>query len=128
MSWVTVVWSMIAAACLTLAAVHFLVWWRRRRVWDDLLFTLSSTAVAIYAGLELSMMLGQTPSQFATALRWIHVPTWVIVVSLVVFVRLRSAIVRSWVPISVSNSAPASALLRSAPQSFGRRWRCGSPP
>jgi hypothetical protein len=25
-SWVTVVWSMAAAACLTLAAMHLLVW------------------------------------------------------------------------------------------------------
>ena len=30
MSLVTVVWSMIAAACLTLAAVHLPVWWRNR--------------------------------------------------------------------------------------------------
>ena len=32
MSWVTIIWAMIASACLTLALVHVLVWWRRREV------------------------------------------------------------------------------------------------
>jgi hypothetical protein len=26
MSWVTIIWAAVAAACLTLAAVYFLVW------------------------------------------------------------------------------------------------------
>ena len=34
------------------------------------------------------MMLAQTPAQFAAALLWAQVPTWVIVVSLAGFVRL----------------------------------------
>jgi hypothetical protein len=38
MSWVTVIWSMIASACLTLAAVHLLVWWRRHEAWTHALF------------------------------------------------------------------------------------------
>jgi hypothetical protein len=35
MSWVTIVWSMIASACLTLALVHGLVWWWRREAWAN---------------------------------------------------------------------------------------------
>jgi signal transduction histidine kinase len=31
LSWVAVVWSMIASACLTLAAIYFLVWLRNPR-------------------------------------------------------------------------------------------------
>jgi len=30
MNWITVLWSMIAAACLSLAAAHLLVWLRLR--------------------------------------------------------------------------------------------------
>ena len=30
MSWVTIIWSMVASACLTLAAIYFLVWYRNR--------------------------------------------------------------------------------------------------
>jgi hypothetical protein len=31
MSWLTVVWSMASAVCLTLAAIHFAIWLKRRR-------------------------------------------------------------------------------------------------
>jgi PAS domain S-box-containing protein len=101
MSWVTVIWSMTASACLTLAAIQFLVWCHRREVWADLLFTLTSTGVAFYAGCELWMVRAETPEQFATALRWLQVPTWVVVVSLAGFVRFHFRAGRPWLGWSV---------------------------
>jgi two-component system, LuxR family, sensor kinase FixL len=100
-NWATVIWSMTAAACLTLAAMHFLVWWQRRTARAHLVFTLTSVGVTAFAGCELSMMLAETPGQFAAALRWLQVPTWVIVVSLVGFVRLHFRAGRSWLAWSV---------------------------
>ena len=47
MSWVTVVWSMIASACLTLALVHGLVWWWRREAWANVLFALTAVALPL---------------------------------------------------------------------------------
>jgi hypothetical protein len=38
MSLVTIIWSMIASACLTLAGIHFLLWCRSRTAWTNLLF------------------------------------------------------------------------------------------
>ena len=35
---VTVIWSMVASACLTLAVIYFLVWCRNRTAWAHLLF------------------------------------------------------------------------------------------
>jgi hypothetical protein len=96
MSWVTIIWSMTASASLTLAAIHFLVWWHRRTAWDVLLFSLTAAAAAAFAGFEFSMMRAETPAQFATALRWLHVPGWVVIVSLVGFVRLRLRAGRPW--------------------------------
>jgi two-component system sensor kinase FixL len=96
MSWVTVIWSMIAAACLTLAAIHLLIWWQRRAVGANLLFSLTATAVAAYAVIELRLLHAETPAEFATALRWLHVPTWVLTVSLVGFVRLHLRAGRLW--------------------------------
>ncbi len=101
MSWVTIIWSMIAAACLTLAAIHFLIWCQRRTSWGDLCITLATVGVAAFAGCELWMMRAQTPEEFATALRWIHVPTWVVVVSLVGFVRFHLRAGRLWLAWSV---------------------------
>jgi PAS domain S-box-containing protein len=96
MSWVTIIWSMTASACLTLAAIYLLVWCHRRTAWANLVFTLTSAAVAVYAICELWMARAETPAQFATALRWIHVPTWALILLLVGFVRLRFRAGRPW--------------------------------
>ena len=96
MNWVTVIWSMIASVCLTMAAIYFLVWCKRRSAWADLLFTLTSVGVAAYGFGELAMMQAETPAQFSTALRWLQVPTWVVIVSLVGFVRLHLRAGRPW--------------------------------
>jgi two-component system, LuxR family, sensor kinase FixL len=96
MSWVAIVWSMIVSACLTLATIHLQVWIRRRRLWADLLFCLASTGIAALAICEFLMMRAETPVQFATALRWLHVPTWVIVLSMVGFIRLYLRAGRRW--------------------------------
>jgi hypothetical protein len=64
MSWVTIIWAMIASACLTLALVHLLVWWRRREVLANLLFALTAVAAAVFAGCELWMMRAETPGAF----------------------------------------------------------------
>ena len=42
------------------------------------------------------MMRAETPAQFATALRWLHVPAWVLILSLVGFVRLHLRAGRPW--------------------------------
>jgi PAS domain S-box-containing protein len=96
MNWVTVIWSMMASACLTLAVVHALVWWRRRDVSAHLLFALSATATAMLAGVELWLMQAQSPGEYGTVMRWGHVPMWLLLVSLVGFVRLYLQAGRAW--------------------------------
>jgi two-component system sensor kinase FixL len=88
MSWVTVVWSMNAAACLTLALMHVVIWWNDRAARANLVFAVMATAVAVFAAFELAMMHAETPMQFGVIVRWLHVPGWVIIASLVAFVRL----------------------------------------
>ena len=101
MNWVTVIWSMIAAACLTLAAAHLLVWFRRRTAWANLLFSMTAIATAGLAACELWVMRAQTPEEFGAAIRWGHVPYWVIVVSLVGFVRTYLRAGRPWLAWTV---------------------------
>jgi len=96
MSWITILWSMIAAACLTLAAFYCLVWFKQRENWVHLLFSSSAVAAAAIAGFELAMMHAQTVGQYEALLRWIHVPTWALIVSLVGFVRLYLRAGRPW--------------------------------
>jgi hypothetical protein len=85
MSWVTVIWSISAGACLTLAFLQFIVWWKDRAAPANLVFVIGAMAVAVFAGLELGLMRAETPAQFDTIVRWIHVPGWVLIVSIVAY-------------------------------------------
>jgi PAS domain S-box-containing protein len=96
MSWVTIIWSMVASACLTLAAVNLLVWCKKRTEWANLLFSLTAVGTAGMAYCELWMMRAETPGQFGTALRWLHVPAWALLLALVGFVRLYLRAGRPW--------------------------------
>jgi two-component system sensor kinase FixL len=101
MSWITILWSMNAAACLTLAAIYLLVWSKHREDWVHLLFSFTAISVAVIAGFELAMMRSETTEQFGTLMRWAHVPLWALLVSLVWFVRFRLRAGRTWLAWSV---------------------------
>jgi two-component system, LuxR family, sensor kinase FixL len=88
MSWITIVWSMNAAACLTLAAIYLLVWSKQREGWAYLILSCNAVAGAALTGFELALLRAQTSEQYAVILRWAQLPVWLLVVSLVVFVRL----------------------------------------
>src|SRR6059036_1121978 len=101
MSWITIVWSMNAAACLTLAGIYLLVWCKQRQDWAHLLFSCTAVAAAAIAAFELAMMHAQTVGRYEALLRWIHVPVWVLVVSFVGFVRLYLRAGRPWLAWSI---------------------------
>jgi hypothetical protein len=88
MSWVTVIWSMVASVCPTLAVMHLLLWCRKRTAWTNLVFALTAGATAPFPLCELRMMRVDPPGEFATALRWAHVPMRRVIVSLVAVGRL----------------------------------------
>ena len=79
---------MVASACLTLAAIHLLIWSMNRAAWANLLFSLSALATEALTGCEYWMMRTETPVEYATALRWFHDPIWVIFVTTVGFVSM----------------------------------------
>src|SRR5215470_16702789 len=101
MSWVTVFWSIGAGACLTLAFLQFIVWWKNRAARANLVFALGAVSVAAFSVLELTLMRAETPAQFDTIVRWIHVPAWVLIVSIVAFVRLYLNAGRRWLAWTV---------------------------
>ena len=96
MSWVTIICSMVASACLTLAAMHLLVWCKKRTAWASLFFALTAVATAAVAACELWLMWAETAREFGLVLRWAHVPYWVLIISLVGFVRLYLRAGRPW--------------------------------
>src|SRR5437764_2658240 len=111
MNWVTVIWSMGSGAFLTLAIMHVVVWWKDRAARANLVFSVMAIAVATFAALELALMRAETPEQFGTAVRWLHVPAWVIVASLVAFVRLYLRAGRRWLAWAVVGVRTLSLIL-----------------
>jgi two-component system, LuxR family, sensor kinase FixL len=111
MSWVTIIWAMIASACLTLALVHVLVWWQGREAQANLLFALTAVAAAVFAGCELWIMRAETPRALGMAVRWAHVPATVLIVSLVGFVRLYLRAGRLWLAWTICGVRALSLIL-----------------
>jgi two-component system, LuxR family, sensor kinase FixL len=101
MSWVTVIWSLNAGACLTLAAFYGAVWCKQRENRVYLLFSCSAVAAAVISAFELWMMHAWAAEQYELLMRWIHMPTWVLIVSFVAFVRLYLHAGRAWLAWSI---------------------------
>jgi PAS domain S-box-containing protein len=101
MSWVTVIWSMIASACLTLALLHVVIWIKQRSSIAPLLFSFSALGVAGIGCGEMMMMHARTPEQFGLVLRWTHVPLFLAIVSIVGFVRVYMRAGRRWLAWTV---------------------------
>src|SRR5438093_130995 len=96
MSWVTMLWSMDAALCFTLAGIYLLVWFKQREKWEHLLFSCSALAAGVIAGFELASMQAETTAQYGAVLRWAHLPVWMLFVSVVWFVHLYLRAGRRW--------------------------------
>jgi two-component system sensor kinase FixL len=111
MSWVTIIWSMGAAACLTLAAIHFLVWQRARDSWGHLYFALGALAAAVTAAGELLLMRADSIERYATVLWWAHLPVWLLVVSVVAFMRSYLRAGRPWLAWSVVGARTLALVL-----------------
>jgi len=101
MSWVTAVWSTNSAACLTLAGFYFLVWCKQRQNPVYLLFSCSAMAAAAISAFELWMLNSKTVEQYELLVRWIHVPTFVLTLSFVAFVRRYLRAGRAWLAWSI---------------------------
>src|SRR5262245_15100977 len=111
MSWVTIVWSIGAGACIMLAFLQFIVWWKDRTARANLAFSVGAIAVAAFAALEFALMRAQTPEAFGIITRWIHVPAWVLIVSIVAFVRLYLNAGRRWLAWTVVSVRTLSLIL-----------------
>ncbi len=87
MSFLTSLWLCIAAACLTLAAIHTHVWLRRRDAGGHGAFAVLALSVAAMGFIELGLFQAATTHGYGRWLWWYQVPIWSGIVSIVVFVR-----------------------------------------
>ena len=102
---------MNGAACLTLAAIYFVLWCKQRKSWVHLAFSCSAVAGAALTAFELALLRAQTAQQYGVILRWAQLPVWMLVVSLVIFVRLYLRAGRPWLAWSVSGLRTLALIL-----------------
>jgi len=84
-----------------LAAFYGAVWCKQRENRVYLVFSCSAVAAAAISAFELWMINARTVEQYQLLLRWIHVPTWVLTISFVAFVRLYLNAGRRWLAWSI---------------------------
>ncbi|BCS35533.1 hypothetical protein TBR22_A47660 [Luteitalea sp. TBR-22] len=85
-----------ASACLTLALVHLRIWFGERDRLSHLGFAIVAVGVAGFALSELRMMHAATADRFGMALRLVHVPIFVMVVGIILFVSDLFRTARPW--------------------------------
>ena len=107
-------WSMDAAFCFTLAGIYLLVWSKERDGWVHLLFSCSAVAAGVIACIELISMRTETTAQYGMLLRWTQLPVWLLVVSLVWFVRLYLRAGRPWLAWSICGLRTLALILNFA--------------
>jgi two-component system, LuxR family, sensor kinase FixL len=96
MSYVTVTWSVVAACALLLAIMYGAVWLMDRRERASLAFSLFAFSVVALVVTDLGMMRSTSAREWGEWVWWVHPPSFVLVVSLVVFVRLYFGAGRLW--------------------------------
>jgi PAS domain S-box-containing protein len=96
MSWITVVWAMLASASLTFALLHIFIWAKGIQPWANLSFAVAAVSAAVLTGMELMAMRTMSIEQMATLMRWAHLPILTLWVAFFCFVRCYFDAGRSW--------------------------------
>ncbi len=101
MTWLDTAWIALASAAGTLGLLHLAIWQSRRSEYAQLLFFSLTGSIAAVAACELVMMRSVTAAEYATALRWAHIPLTVAILSMVGFVRFYFQAGRTWLAAAV---------------------------
>jgi len=87
---------MTAGICLTLGAVHFGVWARRRNDWANLVFSITAAAAAGYAIFDMMALRAATPAEYGVWWRWALSLGLLVGVLMAWFIRLYLQAGRLW--------------------------------
>ncbi len=83
---VTAIWSAVSGACLMLALMHLVIWFRNRNSWANLWFFIATLGVVGQAACELVTMHTQSPEVYAAAIRYAHLIYLLVVAGILGFV------------------------------------------
>jgi len=78
---------MVAGACLAIGIMQFVIWLKQTGERAHLAFSVIAVSVTAITICELMMALAHTPAEYGAILRWLHVPQFIAVILVLVFVR-----------------------------------------
>jgi signal transduction histidine kinase len=93
---VVILWSGVAGAAVTMAGAYGALWLLDRRVLANLALSAVALAVAGLSIAELGMMHSASAAEYGQWVRWFHLPNFLAIVGLVVFVHLQFGTGRAW--------------------------------
>lgn len=96
MSWITVLWSAVAGACLMLALLHFLVWFQDRRGRAHVCFSVMVLGVLGLMACELILMRTESTEVAGRSVSWGHVASLVATAGCLGFVHFYFGTGRRW--------------------------------
>ncbi|HYN79574.1 MAG TPA: ATP-binding protein [Lamprocystis sp. (in: g-proteobacteria)] len=101
MSWITIAWPMVAAACLTLGLIELRIGLTQPPRAARLLFALSAFVVAGIAGLELALSRVDSVADWWPLMRWLDLAVGVMMVSLTAFIWVYFGTGNRWLALAV---------------------------
>lgn len=96
LSFVTILWSSLAAGALVLGLMHGMRWLIDRSAWVNLAFAVVTISFVGVAITELGGMQAASPEEWARWVRWCHLPLFGLVAGTVMFVNLYLGTGRRW--------------------------------
>lgn len=99
MSWVTAIWAAVMGACLAIALPYLFIAVRQRRP-VHLIFSTAIVSTMAIAAAELMMMRAGSIQQIGKVQQWAHLPIFILVVTIVAFVRLHFGTGRLWLGLA----------------------------
>ncbi|MGB8169633.1 MAG: ATP-binding protein [Chthoniobacteraceae bacterium] len=135
-SWIVVLWSAMVGITLTMAATHTLIWFRDRRAWAQLTFSLAALATIAVGAYDFAMLRAETPAEYGALLRWVHLPGFLAITCIVLFVHFYLGTGRVWLGAVVVGFRGLSLVLNfttgvnlnlRAIHSLQKMWLLGEP-
>jgi two-component system sensor kinase FixL len=96
LSYITMIWSVVASCALLLALIYGMVWIMDRQARASLAFACMALAIIGSVVVEIGMMHATTPEAWGEWVRWSQVPIFVRVAATVTFIRLYFGVGRIW--------------------------------
>jgi len=87
-SYVTIIWSTIAAGAFLLSFMYGAIWSSNRKAWANLAFSIDALALVGTVFAELHMMAADSPAEWGEWVRWIQIPIFLRATCTVLFIRL----------------------------------------